>query len=127
MTAKAVLLSGCLGGLLGVIFGAFGSHGLAQRLSPEMLAVWKTAVDYQFVHSLALLAVGLFMIQQTGTTLAAWAAASFVLGILLFSGSLYALALTGIKPLGAVTPFGGLSFILGWGLLMAAVLRLDAT
>lgn len=123
MTAKLLLLCGSLGGLLGVVLGAFGSHGLAKRLTPEMLAVWKTAVEYQFYHSLALLAVGLLLTQQPQSSLANWAGASFALGILLFSGSLYTLALTGIKPLGAVTPVGGLAFIAGWALLAAAVMR----
>ncbi len=121
MSAKSLLLCGSLGGLVSVVLGAFGSHGLAKKLSPEMLSVWKTAVEYQFFHSLALLAVGLLLLQQGQATLAGWAGVAFIAGILLFSGSLYALALTGIKPLGAITPLGGLSFIVGWCLLAVSV------
>lgn len=125
MTAKLCLLLGSLGGLAGVVLGAFGSHGLKARLTPDMLAVWQTAVEYQFFHSLALLGAGLLLLHQPASTLAGWAGLGFAVGILLFSGSLYALALTGIKPLGAVTPLGGLSFIIGWCLLLAAVWRLS--
>lgn len=124
MTAKLCLLLGSLGGLIAVLLGAFGSHGLKEKLTPEMLAVWKTAVEYQFYHSLGLLAVGL-LILQSHSNLAGWSGLAFALGILLFSGSLYALALTGVKPLGAITPIGGLGFILGWCLLIAAVLRIN--
>ena len=90
-----------------------------------MLAVWKTAVEYQFFHSLALLAVGLLLLQQGNAALTSWAGTAFTIGILLFSGSLYALALTGIKPLGAITPIGGLSLIIGWCLLIASVWRIN--
>lgn len=124
MTAKLCLLLGSLGGLLGVVLGAFGSHGLKTRLSTEMLAVWQTAVEYQFYHSLALLGVGLLLLQQPSASLASWAGVAFAAGILLFSGSLYVLALSGIKPLGAITPIGGLGFLIGWGLLTAAVMKL---
>lgn len=89
--------------LLAVAAGAFGAHALKSRLSPEMLAVWETAVRYQVYHALALLVVR--------SPASAW---SFVAGTVLFSGSLYALALTGIRPLGAITPIGGLLFLFGW-------------
>ncbi|MDX1496882.1 MAG: DUF423 domain-containing protein [Salinisphaeraceae bacterium] len=124
MTAKFCLLIGSMGGLLGVVLGAFGSHGLKARLSADMLAVWQTAVEYQFYHSLALIGVGLLLMQQSQASLAGWAGLAFAIGIVLFSGSLYVLALSGIKPLGAITPIGGLSFIVGWVLLIAAVLKL---
>ncbi|MGB1580308.1 MAG: DUF423 domain-containing protein [Nevskiales bacterium] len=124
MTAKFCLLMGSLGGLLGVVLGAFGSHGLKTRLSADMLAVWHTAVEYQFYHSLALIGVGLLLIQHNQAQLASWAGLAFAIGILLFCGSLYVLALSGIKPLGAITPIGGLSFIIGWALLIAAVVKL---
>lgn len=125
MSAKLCLLLGSLGGLLGVILGAFGSHGLKARLSTDMLAVWQTAVEYQFYHSLALLGVGLLLAQQPAASLAGWAGLAFAIGIVLFSGSLYVLALSGIKPLGAITPLGGLSFIIGWALLATAIVRLN--
>jgi uncharacterized membrane protein YgdD (TMEM256/DUF423 family) len=125
LSAKALLLCGSTGGLIGVILGAFGSHGLKAKLTPDMLAVWQTAVEYQFFHSLALLAAGLLLLNQPASSLTGWAGAAFTLGILLFSGSLYALALTGIKPLGAITPLGGLSLIIGWSLLIASIWRLN--
>lgn len=104
---------GSVSGLISVATGAFGAHGLSQRLEPKALAVWHTAAQYQMVHSLALLVVGLWSIQHAGTSasLPGWA---FTIGILVFSGSLYALALSDIKILGAITPIGGLSFMVGW-------------
>lgn len=100
-------------GALGVAGGAFGAHALKARLTPEMLAVFETGVKYQLIHALALLAVGWAGTQwaSPAITAAGWL---FVAGILLFSGRLYALSLTGVRVLGAVTPFGGVAFIAGW-------------
>lgn len=100
-------------GALGVAAGAFGAHGLRGRLTPEMLAVFETGVRYQLIHALALLAVAWAGTRwaSSAITAAGWL---FVAGIVLFSGSLYALCLTGIRWLGAVTPFGGAVFIAGW-------------
>ncbi len=113
------LLIGAVFGFLGVAIGAFGAHGLRSRLSPDMLAVFDIGVRYQMYHVFALLIVGL-AIGRTGParllTVAGW---SFVAGILIFSGSLYALALTGATTLGAITPIGGLGFLIGWALLGA--------
>lgn len=125
MSAKLLLLLGSLGGLLGVILGAFGSHGLKARLSPDMIDIWQTAVQYQFFHSLALLICGLLMLQKPEALLVGWAGAAFAAGILLFSGSLYLLTLSGIKTLGAITPIGGLAMIIGWCVLATAILRLN--
>lgn len=101
---------------IAVAAGAFGAHALKTILSADMLAIWQTAVLYQMVHSLGLLAIGIWLRQQEHHLLrrAAWA---MLLGIVLFSGSLYALALTGIRLLGAVTPVGGVAFLAGWALL----------
>lgn len=121
-TGQFVLLAGSLYGLLGVLLGAFGAHAMRDRLSPEMLRVWETAVQYQFWHALALLAVGLLAARLAGAWLNA-AGVTFALGVLIFSGSLYALALTGVRVLGAVTPFGGLLLIAGWLCLAVAVWR----
>jgi len=96
--------------LLDVALGAFGAHALKGRLSPEALAVFETGVRYQAYHALALL----LLAALRGPDRAAWC---FVGGIVLFSGSLYALALTGVRWLGAVTPLGGLLFLAGWLLL----------
>jgi uncharacterized membrane protein YgdD (TMEM256/DUF423 family) len=115
--ANTFLLIGSLGGFLGVAAGAFGAHLLRGRLSPDMLAVFETAVRYQMYHALALLLTAA-AIGRTGDarllTMAGW---SFVTGIVLFSGSLYALALSGISILGAITPLGGVAFLAGWACL----------
>ena len=108
---------------LAVMLGAFGAHALKARLSAEMLEVYRTAVQYHFWHALGVLAVGLALQFSPD---AAWLRASgwlLTAGIVLFCGSLYVLALTGSRWLGAVTPFGGLAFILGWLALMIAALR----
>jgi len=97
---------------LGVAAGAFGAHGLKEQVSPEMLEVWKTGAFYQIVHALALVAIGtLATHNKPPPTPIAWL---FLIGVLLFSGSLYLLVVTGVKALGAITPIGGLSFILAW-------------
>ncbi len=104
---------GALMGFVGVGLGAFGAHGLRGRLSPEMLAVFETGVRYHMYHALALLATAALMSRSEGRAVmvAGW---SFTAGILIFSGSLYALALTGVTILGAVTPLGGVAFLIGW-------------
>jgi uncharacterized membrane protein YgdD (TMEM256/DUF423 family) len=118
---KTFLLIGSLAGFLAVAFGAFGAHALRGRLSPEMLAVFETAVRYQMYHALAILAVGL-MLGRSGGWLFSTAGWLFTAGIVLFSGSLYALALTGTTILGAITPLGGLAFLAGWACLIVAAL-----
>lgn len=107
---------GALAGVVGVALGAFGAHGLRSRLSPEMLAVFETGVRYQMYHALALVALGALSPLVSGrlATIAGW---SFTLGIVLFSGSLYVLALTDIRILGAITPLGGVAFLIGWACL----------
>lgn len=101
---------------LGVVLGAFGSHALKGRLSEHYLEVYKTGVLYHFIHAL-----GLFVIVWLSTVSADpklyWAGVFMVLGVILFSGSLYVLSITGIKWVGAITPLGGLSFLLAWSIL----------
>jgi len=118
---RTFLLVGALAGFVGVMFGAFGAHALKNRVSPEMLAVFETGVRYQMYHAFAVLLVAVAAARFDGWLVrtAGWA---FTAGIVLFSGSLYALALTGVTILGAVTPIGGLAFLLGWGLLIAVAL-----
>jgi len=116
---KTFLLVGALAGFLAVALGAFGAHALRARLSPEMLAVFETGVRYQMYHALAIMVVGLIAARLDGWLIRA-AGWSFATGIVLFSGSLYTLALSGVTIFGAVTPFGGLAFLLGWGLLVVA-------
>lgn len=104
---------GALSGALAVMAGAFGAHDLKAKLSPELLATWGTAAEYHMYHALALVLVGVLAATQPQLSLSGPGAA-FLVGIVLFSGSLYVLALSGVKILGAVTPFGGLAFIVGW-------------
>lgn len=120
--SKLWLITGAAYGLLGVLLGAFGAHAARDRLSAEMLRVWETAVQYQFWHALALLAVGLLAARVGGAWLDA-AGAAFGLGVLVFSGSLYLLALTDVRLLGAVTPIGGVLLIAGWACLLVALIR----
>ena len=120
---KLFLVLGALIGALAVVLGAFGAHALRARLAPDVLAVYNTAVQYHFWHALALVAIGIVAIHLPGSTALKWSGALMLAGIVLFSGSLYVLALTGARSLGAVTPFGGAAFIAGWVLLALAVAR----
>src|SRR5438309_4348304 len=109
---RTFMLVGAVAAFIGVGFGAFGAHGLRGRLSPEMLAVFETGVKYQMYHALALLATA-WLATRFETDWVKAAGYLFILGIILFSGSLYALSLTGIRWLGAITPLGGLAFLAG--------------
>ena len=121
MSRSFFFLGSLLGGL-GVALGAFAAHALRQRLSPDMLEVFETSVRYQLVHALALLAVALASAHWSHPALKA-AGWCFAAGIALFSGSLYLLALSGVRWLGAVTPLGGVAFLAGWALLAWAALK----
>ncbi len=116
------LACGALFALLAVAAGAFAAHGLRMRLAPEALAVFETGARYQMYHALALLVCGLAAPRLQPTALA-WAGGLFVLGIVLFSGSLYLLTLTGHRSLGIITPFGGVAWLIGWALLAVAALK----
>jgi uncharacterized membrane protein YgdD (TMEM256/DUF423 family) len=118
---RTFLLLGAIAAFLAVTLGAFGAHGLRGRLSPEMMAVFQTAVQYNMYHALALLLVSAMMGRFSGWLIqtAGW---SFAAGIVLFSGSLYALALSGVTILGAITPIGGVAFLIGWACLAFAAL-----
>ncbi len=107
---------------LGVLLGAFGAHGLRARLSPEMLVVFETGVRYHLIHGLAVLAVAWAASRWTSALInaAGWL---FVAGILIFSGSLYVLSISGVRWLGAVTPIGGLCFTIGWLVLAIGAMR----
>src|SRR6478735_11596842 len=118
---RTFLLIGAIEGFIGVALGAFGAHALRSRLSPEMLAVFETGVRYQMYHAFAVLIVALATARFDGWLVRA-AGWSFTAGIVLFSGSLYALALTGITTFGAITPLGGLAFLAGWALLVAVAI-----
>jgi len=120
---KLFLVLGGAAALLAVALGAFGAHALKSRLAPEMLALWHTGVEYHVFHALGLLAVGLLAAQLPESALLKWSGWLMLAGILLFSGSLYALALSGERWLGTVTPVGGLAFIAAWALFAAAAIR----
>ncbi len=107
--------------LLAVAAGAFGAHGLQERLEPKMLANYETGAKYHMYHALAML-IAAAAAAHVRSSLAGAACIAFMAGIVLFSGSLYVLALTGITKLGMVTPFGGLAFMVGWGMLAWAAL-----
>ena len=106
-----------LNGFLAVSLGAFAAHGLQQRLAPDLLDVFQTGVQYHMYHSLALLGVAVLMQQMPGASLLKIAGLLFLAGIVIFSGSLYVLALSGIRWLGAITPIGGVAFLAGWACL----------
>ncbi|OPG71702.1 hypothetical protein B1219_16060 [Pseudomonas ogarae] len=120
---RSFLMLAAFFGFTGVALGAFAAHGLKGRLSAEYLAIFHTGVTYQLVHTLALLGVALLATHIPGRVVT-WAGVSFVVGILLFSGSLYLLTLTGISKLGIITPLGGVAFLIGWVCLGLAAWRL---
>ena len=122
---RVLLLLAALFGFTGVGLGAFAAHGLKGQLSAEYLAVFQTGVHYQMLHALALLALAALW-QRLGGRLLTAAGVCFCVGILLFSGSLYALTLSGISALGMITPVGGLMFLAGWFCLGLAAWRLPA-
>lgn len=118
--AKSYLVAAALSGFIAVALGAFGAHGLKQRLSADLLAVYQTGVQYHFYHTFALLAVGLLMLHMPGNNALRWSGILFGVGIVIFSGSLYVLSLTGVRWLGAITPLGGVAFLVAWLLLARA-------
>lgn len=120
MNQKTTLLIGAIAGALAVSIGAFGAHGLKEvLLENQRTETFELAVRYHFYHTFAILLTGLFM-EFFDERKLRWASLSFLIGILIFSGSLYALSLTGVTVLGAITPIGGVAFILGWVFMMAA-------
>jgi uncharacterized membrane protein YgdD (TMEM256/DUF423 family) len=112
---------GAIAALIAVALGAFGAHGLEGRVSPDRVETFRTGVEYQMYHALALLIVGWAAAQDWGPLLH-WAGYCFAAGIVIFSGTLYLLVLTDTGWLGAITPLGGVAFIVGWGLLAWATL-----
>lgn len=125
---KTFLIWAALLGALAVILGAFGAHKLKELVPPETVSTFQTGVTYQFYHVFALLAVGILYAHVPGPQLV-WAGRLFLIGILLFSGSLYVLTLlkatdtVGLRGIGAITPIGGLAFIGGWVMLLLGILR----
>lgn len=125
---KTFLIWAALLGALAVILGAFGAHKLKELVPPETVGTFQTGVTYQFYHVFALLAVGILYAHVPGPQLV-WAGRLFLIGILLFSGSLYVLTLlkatetVGLRGIGAITPIGGLAFIGGWVMLLLGILK----
>lgn len=119
---RSFIMFGVVNGFLAVALGAFGAHGLEGSLTDAMIAVWEKAVTYQMFHTTALLATGILFLKMRSKTLivAGW---SFLIGIILFSGSLYIYSTTGIKALAMITPFGGVVFLVGWILLGVATMK----
>lgn len=121
---KFALLSGSVLGFLTVAIGAFGAHGLKNILeSNNRMNTFETAVLYQAIHALALLIVGI-LASKLDSNLLSYSAYAFVVGTIIFSGSLYTLSITNITIFGAITPIGGLCFLIGWGVLFTAILKL---
>ncbi|BCW89619.1 hypothetical protein sos41_27850 [Alphaproteobacteria bacterium SO-S41] len=113
-----LLIAAGLAGLTGVAAGAFGAHALRDSLPPDMQAVWQTGALYHLLHAVALLGAAVLARDEAFARPAVWTGIAFAVGIVLFSGSLYLLALTGTRVLGAVTPLGGVAFMVGWALLI---------
>ncbi len=122
--ARLFLILGAANAALVVILGAFGAHGLKARLGADMMAIYQTGVQYHMFHALGLIAVGLTLTQLPDSALLKWSGWLMLAGIVIFSGSLYILSTTGWKWLGAVTPLGGLSFIVAWVLFTVALVKL---
>ena len=120
---RLFILSAAVSGLIAVMLGAFAAHGLKQLLAPPALHTFQVGVQYQMYHALALLGVGLFLQAKPALPGLKASGIAYILGTVLFSGSLYALALGGPRWLGPVTPLGGLSFMVGWVLLAVAAWR----
>jgi uncharacterized membrane protein YgdD (TMEM256/DUF423 family) len=120
---RMFIVAGSLLAGLGVILGAFGAHVLKNQLSTELLVIYHTAVNYHIYHALGLILIGILSSQPQTESLITWSGYCLLAGIVLFCGSLYLLSITGQRWLGAVTPFGGTAFILGWVLLALSVWR----
>lgn len=119
---RILILIGSIFGFLAVALGAFGAHLLEGKLSENALSMWEKAVHYQMFHALIIVTTGLALIKYESTTLvfAGWA---FILGVLLFSGSLYTYSTTGVRMLAMITPFGGVLFLIGWVLFGFAMMK----
>jgi uncharacterized membrane protein YgdD (TMEM256/DUF423 family) len=122
-TTRLFLGLGGLSAMISVLLGAFGAHALRGRMAPELLVAYQTGTQYQFYHSLGLLIVALLLAHFPERSSFAWAGWLMLVGIVLFSGSLYVLSLTGIRALGAITPLGGLAFIIAWVVLTVTAFR----
>ena len=121
---KTFVFLGALNAFLAVALGAFEAHGLEGKIPDRYFEIWKTAVQYQMFHALGLFAVGLLLGKFPQAGLISTAGWMMFVGIVLFSGSLYVLSVTQIKPLGAITPFGGVAFLIAWVLIGYAAMKI---
>ena len=122
MNERTLVIAAALNMFIAVAAGAFGAHGLKNILSSDLLAVWHTAVTYQMAHALGLFVIALLM-PRFNPVLLGWAGVAMLMGIVVFSGSLYALAISGVRVLGAITPIGGLAFLFAWAMVAWAAFR----
>lgn len=121
--ARLFIALGSLNAALAVILGAFGAHGLKSKLTESSLAIYQTGVHYHFYHALGLILAGIIITQNAPSLAFRWSGWLMLAGIILFSGSLYLLSITNIRWLGAVTPFGGMAFIIAWLALFAGIIK----
>lgn len=119
---KLLFIIGAINGFLAVALGAFGAHGLEGKISENALKTWEKAVNYQMFHTVSILLTGIVLL-KTQTSSLLWAGWMFVIGILLFSGSLYLYSTTGVRILAMITPFGGVAFLIGWILFGYALMK----
>lgn len=120
---KLFIILGGSFAFLSVVLGAFGAHGLKNKLTKDMLDIFQTGVHYQMVHALGLIGVGILLYMFSPSPSLHWSGWAMVFGIVIFSGSLYVLSLSGIKWLGAITPIGGILFLVGWLMLVFAAFK----
>jgi uncharacterized membrane protein YgdD (TMEM256/DUF423 family) len=120
---KVFIILGAINAFLAVALGAFGAHGLEGKLEPKYLETWKTGVTYQMFHATGILIIGVLIGKLPANALLSWSGWLMVIGVILFSGSLYVLSVTQISILGAVTPFGGLAFLVAWILLIVVAVK----
>lgn len=119
------IIAGAINAFIAVAFGAFGAHALKEKLSEKYLAIWETAVQYQMYHAIGLIVIGILMSTNIigNVSQLSWAGYLMLIGIVIFSGSLYVLSLSGIGILGAITPIGGVAFLTAWILVIVAVVK----
>lgn len=121
---KIFIILGAINAFLSVALGAFGAHGLEGKLEPKYIDIWEKAVKYQMFHATGLFIVGILLGKFPDSSLLNWSGWLMLIGIILFAGSLYVLAVTQISVLGAITPLGGVSFLAAWALIVVAAVKL---
>ena len=121
---KLFIILGAINAFLSVALGAFGAHGLEGKLEPKYIDIWEKAVKYQMFHAAGLFIVGILLGKYPASSLLTWSGWLMCVGIILFAGSLYVLAVTQISILGAITPLGGVAFLAAWVLIIIAAVKL---